>query len=149
MTIKEREENILRQETGHGGATPLIPALGRQRQADFWVQGQPGLQSEFQDSRGYKETLSQKTKKKKDRSVRDSQTVCDRQKHKNLNTFYTFFPYCLKITKTKSAQSSFKGDSRQSCDNTTQTDNPSAPPQATHNSKQPDFKIKFLHREWP
>jgi hypothetical protein len=22
---------------------PLIPALGRQRQADFWVQGQPGL----------------------------------------------------------------------------------------------------------
>jgi hypothetical protein len=30
--------------------TPLIPALGRQRQADFWVQGQPGLQSEFQDS---------------------------------------------------------------------------------------------------
>ena len=30
--------------------TPLIPALGRQRQADFWVRGQPGLQSEFQDS---------------------------------------------------------------------------------------------------
>jgi hypothetical protein len=28
--------------------TPLI-ALGRQRQADFWVQSQPGLQSEFQD----------------------------------------------------------------------------------------------------
>jgi hypothetical protein len=33
----------------------LIPALGRQRQADFWVQGQPGLQSEFQDSQGYTE----------------------------------------------------------------------------------------------
>jgi hypothetical protein len=32
--------------------TPLISALGRQRQADFWVQGQPGLQSEFQDSQG-------------------------------------------------------------------------------------------------
>jgi hypothetical protein len=31
----------------------LIPALGRQRQADFWVRGQPGLQSEFQDSQGY------------------------------------------------------------------------------------------------
>jgi hypothetical protein len=29
---------------------PLIPALGRQRQADFWVQGQPWLQSEFQDN---------------------------------------------------------------------------------------------------
>jgi hypothetical protein len=35
--------------------TPLIPALGRQREADFWVQGQPGLQSEFQDSQGYTE----------------------------------------------------------------------------------------------
>jgi hypothetical protein len=33
--------------------TPLIPALGRQRQVDFWVLGQPGLQSEFQDSQGY------------------------------------------------------------------------------------------------
>jgi hypothetical protein len=28
---------------------------GRQRQADIWVRGQPGLQSEFQDSQGYTE----------------------------------------------------------------------------------------------
>jgi hypothetical protein len=35
--------------------TPLIPTLGRQRQADFWVRGQPGLQSELQDSQGYTE----------------------------------------------------------------------------------------------
>jgi hypothetical protein len=34
---------------------PLIPAFGRQRQVDFWVWGQPGLQSEFQDSQGYTE----------------------------------------------------------------------------------------------
>jgi hypothetical protein len=34
---------------------PLILALGRQRQADFCVQGQPGLQSELQDSQGYTE----------------------------------------------------------------------------------------------
>jgi hypothetical protein len=34
--------------------TLLILALGRQRQADFWVPGQPGLQSEFQDSLDYK-----------------------------------------------------------------------------------------------
>jgi hypothetical protein len=34
---------------------PLIPALVRQRQADFWVQGQPGLQCEFQDRKGYTE----------------------------------------------------------------------------------------------
>jgi hypothetical protein len=47
--------------------TPLIPALGRQRQrqADFWVRGQPGLQSEFQDSQGYRETLSGKNKTNK------------------------------------------------------------------------------------
>jgi hypothetical protein len=32
---------------------PLIPALGRQRQMDFWVWGQPALQSEFQDSQSY------------------------------------------------------------------------------------------------
>jgi hypothetical protein len=35
--------------------TPLIPALWRQRQVDVWVRGQPGLQSEFQDSQGYTE----------------------------------------------------------------------------------------------
>jgi hypothetical protein len=39
---------------GRGGI-PLIPALGRQRQADFGVRGQPGLQSEFQDSQDYTE----------------------------------------------------------------------------------------------
>jgi hypothetical protein len=41
---------------------PLIPALGRQRQADFWVRGQPGLQSEFQDSQGYTEKSCLKKK---------------------------------------------------------------------------------------
>ena len=47
-------------------AHALIPALGRQRQVDFWVQGHPGLQSEFQDSQGYTEKpCLQKTKKKK------------------------------------------------------------------------------------
>jgi hypothetical protein len=42
---------------------PLIPTLGRQKQADFWVQGQPGLQSEFQD-KGYTEKPCLKKKKK-------------------------------------------------------------------------------------
>jgi hypothetical protein len=59
---------------GQWWRTPLIPALGRQRQANFWVWGQPGLQSEFQGSQGYtekpcleknknKQTNKQKTKK--------------------------------------------------------------------------------------
>jgi hypothetical protein len=47
--------------------TPLIPALRRQRQADFWVRGLPDLQSEFQDSQGYTEKpcLKNKTKQNK------------------------------------------------------------------------------------
>jgi hypothetical protein len=40
------------ETAGQWWHTPLIPALGRQRQVDFWVRGQPGLQSEFQDSQG-------------------------------------------------------------------------------------------------
>jgi hypothetical protein len=32
---------------GSGDTRILIPALRRQRQADFWVQGLPGLQSKF------------------------------------------------------------------------------------------------------
>jgi hypothetical protein len=31
------------------------PALGRQRQVNFWVRNHPSLQSEFQDSQGYTE----------------------------------------------------------------------------------------------
>jgi hypothetical protein len=45
--------------------TPLIPALGRQRQADFRVSGQPGLQSESQDSQGYTEKPCLKKQKQK------------------------------------------------------------------------------------
>jgi hypothetical protein len=52
------------KSTGRWWRTPLIPALGRQRQVDFWVQGQPGLQSEFQDSQGYTEKPCLQKKKK-------------------------------------------------------------------------------------
>jgi hypothetical protein len=55
-------EFILSQAWWH---MPLIPALGRQRQADFWVQGQPGVQSEFQDSQGYTENPCLEKPKKK------------------------------------------------------------------------------------
>jgi hypothetical protein len=41
----------------------LIPALGSQRQVDFWVQGQPGLPSEFQDSQGSTEKPCLRKKK--------------------------------------------------------------------------------------
>jgi hypothetical protein len=42
---------------------PLIPTLGRQRQADFWVWGQPLLQGEFQDSQSYTEKPCLKKKR--------------------------------------------------------------------------------------
>ena len=46
--------------------------LGRQRQVDFWVRGQHGLHSEFQDCQGHTEkpclkNKKQKTKKKKEK----------------------------------------------------------------------------------
>jgi hypothetical protein len=69
---------------------PLIPALGRQREADFWVRGQPGLQSKFQDSQGYTEkpcleknkqtknkTKKKKKKKKKKKRERKEKNTLD------------------------------------------------------------------------
>jgi hypothetical protein len=43
------------------------PSTWGQRQADFWVWGQPGLQSEFQDSQGdtEKPCLEKQTNKQK------------------------------------------------------------------------------------
>jgi hypothetical protein len=58
---------------GHWWCTPLIPVLRRQRQVDFWVPGQPSLQSELQDSQGlHRETLSQKTKTKKKKKYEEN-----------------------------------------------------------------------------
>jgi hypothetical protein len=52
--------------TGQWWRLPLVLALGRQRQADFWVPGQLGLQSEFQDSQDYTEKpCLEKWKRKK------------------------------------------------------------------------------------
>jgi hypothetical protein len=58
--------------------TPLIPALGRQRQVNFLVQGQPGLQSEFQDSQGYTEKpCLEKTKTKNKKKRRRNARITD------------------------------------------------------------------------
>lgn len=47
-------------------AQALILTHSRQSQVDLWIQGQPGLQSEFQDGReSYTEKLSHKTKKER------------------------------------------------------------------------------------
>ena len=57
--------------------TPLIPALGRQRQADFWVQGQPGLQNEFQDSQGYTEKPCLEKNKKQNKTKKKEHQYYD------------------------------------------------------------------------
>ena len=54
-------------------------ALGRQRQVDFWVWGQTGLQSEYQDSQGYTENpCLEKTKNQKPKQKQ-------KQKQKQIN----------------------------------------------------------------
>jgi hypothetical protein len=61
---------------------PLIPALGRQRQVDFWVQGQPGLQSEFQDSQGYTEKPCLEKPKTKREREREKEREREREKER-------------------------------------------------------------------
>jgi hypothetical protein len=63
--------------------TLLIPALGRQRQADFWVRGQPGLQSEFQDSQSDTEKLflgKKKNNKQTNKQTKQQKTKMHRTK---------------------------------------------------------------------
>ena len=58
--------------------TPLTPALRRQRQADFWVRGQPGLQSEFQDSQSYTEKPCLRKKQQKKVNIK-KHLICSRR----------------------------------------------------------------------
>jgi hypothetical protein len=65
--LRARVRNKKCELAGQWWSTPLIPALGRQRQADFCVRGQPGLQSEFQDSQDYTEKPCLEKKRKEKR----------------------------------------------------------------------------------
>ena len=62
---------------------PLIPALGRQKQADFWVWGQSGLQSEFQDNQGYKEKHCLEKQKKQNKTKQNKKPQKTKQKTPN------------------------------------------------------------------
>jgi hypothetical protein len=62
--LKEIQEKTNKQKSRVWWHMPLIPTLGRQRQVDFWVPGQPGLQNEFQDNQGYTEKPCLKKKLK-------------------------------------------------------------------------------------
>jgi hypothetical protein len=65
--------------------TPLIPAFGRQRQGDFWVRGQPGLQSEFQDSQGYTEKPCLKKIRQKQQQKNQKRTKKQKRDNKKTN----------------------------------------------------------------
>jgi hypothetical protein len=74
--------------------TPLIPALGRQRQADFWARGQPGLQSEFQDSQGYTEKpcLEKENKTKKSPAWKTHSSTDTEQSTESEESTYAHVP---------------------------------------------------------
>jgi hypothetical protein len=60
----------------------VILALTRQRQVDFWVRDQPGLQSEFQDSQGYTEKPCLEKPKKKERKKERKKEMKERKKER-------------------------------------------------------------------
>jgi hypothetical protein len=74
---------------------PLIPAFRRQRQVDFWVRGQPGLQSEFQDSQGYTEKpwLEKQNKTKQKVMLVMSLHSNKTPRHQNKTFWQTFTDY--------------------------------------------------------
>jgi hypothetical protein len=67
---------------------PLIPGFGRQRQVNFSVRGQPGLQSAFQDSQGYTEKpclqKQKQNKNKQTNKLREIQVRSDSSLIENL-----------------------------------------------------------------
>jgi hypothetical protein len=87
---KQRQKLPSSQEWWH---RPLIPALGRQRQSHFLVQCQPGLQTEFQDSQGYREKLclENKTKQNKTKQNKTKQNKTKQNKTKQYIAFETLF----------------------------------------------------------
>lgn len=72
--------------------TPFIPALGRQRRADFLVRDQPRLQSGYQDSQGCTEKPCLEKGGKKSKTNKN-----EKQQQKNAHTYElprncNFFP---------------------------------------------------------
>ena len=78
-------------QAGQWWCMPLIPVLGRQRQADYWVWSQPGLQSEFQESQRYTEKPCLKKKKKKKKTNQKNKRKKNKTKKKNPKIENTYF----------------------------------------------------------
>jgi hypothetical protein len=83
--IKERIWTIKKERKKPGVVAHIFNPLRRQRQADFWVRGQPCLQSELQDSQGYTEKScleKSKTKKTKNKKRKEKKKKDKRKKEK-------------------------------------------------------------------
>ena len=97
LNLKHVNVSITTKWAGHWWCMPLITALGRQRQPDLWVQSQPGLHSELQDSQGYTEkpVLGRETclLKKKKSNEHPFPTSEFSRPFKNL--FYYYLCVCL------------------------------------------------------
>jgi hypothetical protein len=65
------------------------PSTWEAEAGDFWVRGQPRLQSEFQDSQGYTEKpcleKQNKTKQNKTKQNKNSATLCLNYEENNLS----------------------------------------------------------------
>ena len=80
-------------------STPLIAVAARQRQAILWVWDRPGIQSEFQDSQNYTETLFWGLKKKT-KKTRNCQKIIFKKVlkvHKQLTLGEKRHFYCTKL----------------------------------------------------
>jgi hypothetical protein len=100
---RDKQNNYLKKiiNAGQWWHTPLILALGRQGQANFWVQGQPGLQSEFQDRLGYTEKPC--LEKQMNKSQRNPKKQTSKNNNKKIikeNTAMVSFP--LRISTLRS-----------------------------------------------
>jgi hypothetical protein len=73
--FSKKQKEFKNTVAGQWWCMTLIPALGRQRQGDFCVRGQPDLQSDFQDSQGYTEKPCFRKKTKTNKQT-NKQTHC-------------------------------------------------------------------------
>lgn len=88
-------QHLLEVPDGRCWHTPLIPALGRQRQKDLWVLDPPGLQSSSKIAREDREALSWESKnpKQQERALLD---MC--QHESQFLTRMEYGPFCSHST---------------------------------------------------
>jgi hypothetical protein len=78
----------------------ILVALGRQRQGDLRVQGQPGLQSEFQDSQSYTRNLVSDAPRQNKNKQTNKQTPPKNQKNSHLSSPLLLFFFTLAKPRT-------------------------------------------------